>query len=250
MNGSVPHIVLAGTAYLFRFTCNDTCDYWKFSLYNAQNEPIVLGIKIVPRSPLNVFYGVTKLPDSVFGVMTKLERIGRNDFVNGNAQFVFCPLKLKNNTMSCGMSAGQSNGRSPFLGRDSPMPSPQYTVLELDIDCFRTCLYHPDRIGNELKSVGKLENSRIFSAPLFVLRTVQRTFQRTVRYITVTVNVTVIYIFKIYIIHGIYAFAAISILLFSASIEKAKPSFNLPFNAPMFGSANISSLPLKNWIAV
>lgn len=95
MNDSVSRVVLAGTAYLIRFTYNDTCDYWKFSLYNAQNEPIVLGIKIVPRFPLNVFYGVTKLPDGVFGVMTKLERIGRNDFVSGNAQFVFCPVEIE-----------------------------------------------------------------------------------------------------------------------------------------------------------
>lgn len=95
MNDSISRVVLAGTAYLIRFTYNDTCDYWKFSLYNAQNEPIVLGIKIVPRFPLNVFYGVTKLPDGVFGVMTKLDRIGRKDFLNGNAQFVFCPVEIE-----------------------------------------------------------------------------------------------------------------------------------------------------------
>lgn len=95
MNDSVSRVVLAGTAYLIRFAYNDTCDYWTFSLYNAQNEPIVLGIKIVPRFPLNVFYGVTKLPDGVFGVMTKLNRIGRDDFVDGNAQFVFCPVEIE-----------------------------------------------------------------------------------------------------------------------------------------------------------
>lgn len=95
MNDSVSRIVLSGKAYLIRFTYNDTCDYWKFSLYDTQNEPLALGIKIVPRFPLNVFYGVTKLPDGVFGVMTKLDRIGRNDFRNGNAQFVFCPVEIE-----------------------------------------------------------------------------------------------------------------------------------------------------------
>lgn len=95
MNDSVSRVVLSGTAYQIRFTYNDTFDYWKFSLYNDQNEPIVLGIKIVPRFPLNIFYGVTKLPDGIFGVMTKLERIGRNDFVDGKAQFVFCPVELE-----------------------------------------------------------------------------------------------------------------------------------------------------------
>lgn len=95
MNDSVSRIVLSGKAYLIRFTYNDTCDYWKFSLYDTQNEPIALGIKIVPRFPLNVFYVVTKLPDGVFGVMTKLDRIGRNDFLNGNAQFIFCPVEIE-----------------------------------------------------------------------------------------------------------------------------------------------------------
>lgn len=83
------------TAYLIRFTYNDTKGYWKFSLYNAQSEPIVIGIKIVPRFPLNVFYGVTKLPDGVFGVFSKLDRIWRRYFANGNAKFAFCPLETE-----------------------------------------------------------------------------------------------------------------------------------------------------------
>ena len=94
LNDSVSRVVLNGTAYLIRFTYNDTCDYWKFSLYNSQNEPIGLGIKIVPRFPLNVFYGVTKLPNGVFGVMTKLDRIGRYDFRDGKAQFLFAPVEI------------------------------------------------------------------------------------------------------------------------------------------------------------
>ena len=92
MNDSISRVVLSGTSYMIRFTYNDTFDYWKFSLYNSQNEAIVLGIKIVPRFPLNVFYGVTKLPDGIFGVLTKLDRVGRYDFVNGNAKFVFAPV--------------------------------------------------------------------------------------------------------------------------------------------------------------
>lgn len=94
MNDSVSRVVLSGTPYFIRFSYNDTRDYWKFSLYNAQSEPIVVGIKIVPNFPLNVFYGVTKLPDGVFGVISKLQRIGRNDFKEGNAQFIFCPVEI------------------------------------------------------------------------------------------------------------------------------------------------------------
>lgn len=95
MNDSMSRIVLNGKAYQIRFTWNDTGCYWKFGLYNSQNEPIVIGIKIVPRYPLNLFYGVTKLPDGIFGVMTKLDRIGRKDFADGKAQFVFCPADME-----------------------------------------------------------------------------------------------------------------------------------------------------------
>ncbi len=94
LNDSVSRVVLAGIPYYIRFTYNDTCDYWKFSLYNSQNEPIVVGIKIVPRFPLNVFYGVTKLPDGVFGVISKKQHIGRRDFKDGSAKFVFCPTVI------------------------------------------------------------------------------------------------------------------------------------------------------------
>lgn len=95
MNDSVSRIVLNNKAYLIRFTWNDTGEYWKFGLYNSQNEPIVIGIKIVPRYPLNLFYGVTKLPDGIFGVMTKLDKIGRRDFIDGKAQFIFCPVTIE-----------------------------------------------------------------------------------------------------------------------------------------------------------
>jgi hypothetical protein len=93
MNDSVSRIVLNNTAYQIRFTWNDTGGYWKFGLYDAQSNPIVIGIKIVPQFPLNVFYGATKLPDGIFGVISKQKRIGRNDFQTGNAQFVFCPVE-------------------------------------------------------------------------------------------------------------------------------------------------------------
>ena len=95
MNDSVSRIVLNGVAYQIRFTWNDTGGYWKFSVYDPQNQPIVVGIKIVPRFPINLFYGVTRLPSGVFGVMTKLDRIGRRDFVDGNATFVICPVVME-----------------------------------------------------------------------------------------------------------------------------------------------------------
>lgn len=91
MNDSVSRVVLSGKQYNIRFTYNDTCDFWKFSLYDTQSNPIVLGIKIVPQFPLNIFFGVSEIPSGVFGVLTKLDRIGRNDFLDGKAKFIFVP---------------------------------------------------------------------------------------------------------------------------------------------------------------
>ena len=95
LNDSVSRIVLNGVAYQIRFSYIDSKDYWTFSLYNAQDNPIILGVKIVPRFPLNVFFGITEIPFGIFGVLSKLDRIGRNDFVNGNAKFLFCPAEEK-----------------------------------------------------------------------------------------------------------------------------------------------------------
>ena len=80
MNYSVSRIVLNGKQYLIRFTYNDIGGYWSFGLSDALGEPIVMGVKVVPRFPLNVFYyGVAELPMGVFGVMTELDKVGRAD---------------------------------------------------------------------------------------------------------------------------------------------------------------------------
>ena len=92
LNDSMSRIVLNGVAYQIRFSYNDTKDYWKFSLYDTQNNPIVLGIKIVPNFPLNIFCELTQLPSGLFAVKSKLDHIGRNDFKNGKAEFIFCPV--------------------------------------------------------------------------------------------------------------------------------------------------------------
>ena len=96
LNDSMSRVVLNGKAYLIRFTWNDRGGFWKFGLYDTQSQPIVIGIKLVANFPLNVFYGVTQLPDGVFGVMTRQERIGRSDFADGKAQFIFCPVEMEN----------------------------------------------------------------------------------------------------------------------------------------------------------
>lgn len=93
MNDSVSRVVLNGKQYLIRFTYNDTGEYWRFGLSDALGNQIITGVKIVPRFPLNVFYcGVTEMPKGVFGVMTKLDKVGRMDFREGRASFIFAPV--------------------------------------------------------------------------------------------------------------------------------------------------------------
>lgn len=94
-NDSVSRIVLGGVQYMIRFTWNDTGGYWCLGLSDALGEPILMGVKVVPSFPLNLFFGIAELPDGAFGVYTELERIGREDFKNGKAAFAFIPSNGK-----------------------------------------------------------------------------------------------------------------------------------------------------------
>lgn len=95
MNDSYSRFVVNGKAFLLRFTYNDTGDYWKFGVYTLKYEPIVVGLKIVPMLSLNVFRSLTDMPSGAFVALTRLNRIGRNDFAEGNARFVFCPVTIE-----------------------------------------------------------------------------------------------------------------------------------------------------------
>lgn len=86
-NDSMSQVVIDGKVYYIRFTWNDRGSYWKFGLYDALGEPIVLGMKIVPWQLLNVFFKTYSLPPVAFAVDTDLERIGRYDFEEGRARF-------------------------------------------------------------------------------------------------------------------------------------------------------------------
>lgn len=92
MNDSFSRIVLQGKSYYLRFTYNDTFGYWTFGIFNSLYEPIREGIKIVPQMVLNLFCGTMDMPSGVFGIITELEKVGRNDFAEGRAKFVFAPV--------------------------------------------------------------------------------------------------------------------------------------------------------------
>jgi hypothetical protein len=92
LNDSFSKVVLDGAEYLMRFTWNDTAGRWSFGIYTILREPIVQGLKIVPQFPLNLQYIDERLPNGIFGVYSKLEVIGRQDFNDKKAVFAYIPI--------------------------------------------------------------------------------------------------------------------------------------------------------------
>lgn len=90
-NDSVSRITLDKTQYFIRFTYVDSGDYWTFGLLDSFRNPILMGVKIVPQFPLNLFYGIPDFPDGVFGVLTNEDSVGKEDFQNEVAKFIFIP---------------------------------------------------------------------------------------------------------------------------------------------------------------
>ena len=93
MNDSFSRVVLSGMAYQMRFTWLDAPKRWMWGLYTSDRQPIIEGIRVVPSFPFNLPYGHLDLPAGAFGAISELESIGREDFLNGNAQFVFMPAQ-------------------------------------------------------------------------------------------------------------------------------------------------------------
>ena len=88
-NDSMSSLSIDNKEYIIRFTYNEMGDYWSFGLYDASQEPIIAMTKIVPDFPLLHFYTYPDLPDVVFGAISNQDRIGRNDFWDGTASFVY-----------------------------------------------------------------------------------------------------------------------------------------------------------------
>lgn len=90
-NDSVSRVTLAGQEYYIRFTWNETCLSWSFGLYDINMNELVNSIKIVPFSPMNYFYRARGLPAGTFGCTSTKKVVGRSDFLEGNAEFIFIP---------------------------------------------------------------------------------------------------------------------------------------------------------------
>ena len=89
LNDSFSKVVLDRKTYLIRFSWNETAKRWNFGLYTTQKEPIAVGIKMVPRFPLNLQIIDEAFPSGVFGVYSELESVGRKDFKDGKAVFAY-----------------------------------------------------------------------------------------------------------------------------------------------------------------
>jgi hypothetical protein len=91
-NDSFSRVVLDNTQYLIRFTWNDMAKRWSFGLYTLQKEPLAVGLRIVPKFPLNLQIMGDNFPPGVFGAYTDLASIGRNDFIDGKAIFAYVSM--------------------------------------------------------------------------------------------------------------------------------------------------------------
>jgi len=89
LNDSFSRVVLDGIPYLVRFIWNDAAKRWGFGLYTMQREPLVVGLRMVPRFPLNLQIVDDDFPNGVFGVYSDLEHVGRDDFINDRAIFAY-----------------------------------------------------------------------------------------------------------------------------------------------------------------
>ena len=92
-NDSFSRVVLDGVQYQIRFTWNETAKRWSFGLYTMQREPIAVGIRLVPRFPLNLQIVDERIPMGVFGVYSDLKSVGRYDFLEGKAIFTYTSRK-------------------------------------------------------------------------------------------------------------------------------------------------------------
>ena len=93
-NDSYSRVVLDNVQYQLRFTWNESARRWSFGLYTMQKEPIAIGIKLVPRFPLNLQIVDDRYPAGVFGVYSDYEAIGRRDFIEGKAVLAYIPAKI------------------------------------------------------------------------------------------------------------------------------------------------------------
>lgn len=95
LNDFVVGVTLDGTAYRLHFSWNDFGQFWAVGIRTASDKTIIERIKCVPNWPLLRQYRRVDLPPGEFLCIVNddtYSKIGRKDYVNGKATFVYVPL--------------------------------------------------------------------------------------------------------------------------------------------------------------
>ena len=88
-------VTLEGITYVLRFDWNDQDGYWRMSIMDAQENPLVMGIKMVIFYPLTSQYKAYSIPPGMFCVIdanpaTRYIDPGFSDFTRGrNLQLTY-----------------------------------------------------------------------------------------------------------------------------------------------------------------
>lgn len=99
-NDSFTRIILDGVEYYFKFSYNYMGEFWTLGIFSSDKEPIVADIKITPTFPVNWYFRqYIELPKGILAVKASVEKIGRNDFADDNAKFVYITEEEYNDYM-------------------------------------------------------------------------------------------------------------------------------------------------------
>ena len=90
-NDFVQSVTLDDTVYKLHFVYNDIFKGWSMDIRDSQNTDIVRSIRVVPNFPLLSQYKrhLDIKGEMVATVTTKIQNIGRSDFINGKASLVY-----------------------------------------------------------------------------------------------------------------------------------------------------------------
>ena len=89
LNDSLSRIVLDGKECFLRFSWNTEGEFWSFAIWKSWDTALVSGIKVVPNYPLTETVNASGMPQGVFAALSNKTAIGKEDFWNGLASFVY-----------------------------------------------------------------------------------------------------------------------------------------------------------------
>ena len=96
-NDFIQTVTCDDVPYKLHFSWNEDAKQWYFDVLQNDNTEIVRGISVVPNLPLLSFYRRSPLPlGEMMAVIVNQDEaenqsVGRRDFVNGKATFVYIP---------------------------------------------------------------------------------------------------------------------------------------------------------------